>query len=45
VTFAIADASALVVGAHVVVRGFKTPDGKVMAGFVSIGKDGSVPPG
>jgi hypothetical protein len=45
VTFALADASALTVGAHVVVRGFKTPDGKVMAGFVSIGKDGSVPPG
>ncbi len=45
VTFANADASALTAGAHVVVRGFKTPDGKITAGFVSVGKDGSVPPG
>jgi len=29
----------------VVVRGFKLPNGSVSAGFVSVGKDGSVPPG
>jgi hypothetical protein len=45
VTFANADASALTAGAHVVVRGFKLPNGSVSAGFVSVGKDGSVPPG
>ena len=45
VTFPVADKTALVVGAHVVVRGNKGDDGKVAARFVSIGKDGSVPPG
>lgn len=45
VTFANADASALTAGAHVVVRGFKLPNGAVTAGFVSVGKDWSVPPG
>ena len=40
-----ADASALTAGANVVVRGFKLPNGSVSAGFVSVGKDGSVPPG
>lgn len=45
VTFANGDASALTAGAHVVVRGFKLPNGSVTAGFVSVGKDGSVPPG
>jgi hypothetical protein len=45
VTFANADVSALTAGAHVVVRGFKLPSGQITAGFVSVGKDGSVPPG
>jgi len=45
VTFAMADSSALTTGAHVVVRGFKLPNGQVTAGFVSVGKNGSVPPG
>jgi hypothetical protein len=45
VTFAMADAAALTKGAHVVVRGFKLPDSKLTAGFVSVGKDGSIPPG
>jgi len=45
VTFAVADAAALTPGAHVVVRGFKLPNGQVTAGFVSVGKNGSVPPG
>jgi hypothetical protein len=45
VTFAVADAKALTTGAHVVVRGFKLPGGQITAGFVSVGKDGSVPPG
>ena len=45
VTFAVTDAAALTTGAHVVVRGFKLPNGQITAGFVSVGKDGSVPPG
>ncbi|MDR3474197.1 MAG: DUF5666 domain-containing protein [Devosia sp.] len=44
-TFASADASALQVGAHVVVRARKGGDGTLTAGFITVGKDGSVPPG
>lgn len=44
VTFAAADRSALVAGAHVSVRGMKTPDGKFVASVIQVGKDGSVPP-
>ncbi len=42
-TFANADASALTVGAHVVVRALKNADGSLFAGFVTVGKDGYVP--
>jgi hypothetical protein len=44
-TFAIADATALATGAHVVVRAFKADDGTLTAGFVTVGKDGFVPRG
>jgi len=44
-TFAVADKTALVAGAHVVVRGFKGADGKVAAAFITVGKDGYVPQG
>ena len=42
-TFEMADATALTVGAHVVVRAVKNDDGSLTAGFVSVGKDGFVP--
>ena len=42
-TFELADASALTVGANVVVRAIKNDDGTLSAGFVSIGKNGYVP--
>ncbi len=45
VTFANGDNSALVAGAHVVVRGSKGSDGAIDAAFVSVGADGSIPPG
>jgi hypothetical protein len=45
VTFAPADNTALVAGAHVVVRAFKGADGTLTAAFVTVGKDGSVPRG
>ncbi len=45
VTFSNGDKSVLVAGAHVVVRGRKGDDGKITAGFISVGKDGSIPPG
>jgi hypothetical protein len=45
VTFSNADANALTVGAHVVVRAAKAFDGTLTAAFVSVGKDGSTPPG
>ena len=45
VTFANGDKSQLAAGVHVVVRGRKGDDGKIAAGFVSVGKDGSIPPG
>lgn len=44
-TFALADRSALVVGANVLVRATKAEDGSYTASFVSIGKDGYVPKG
>ena len=43
VTFANADKTALTVGAHVVVRGRKGDDGKLMVGFITVGKDGYTP--
>lgn len=43
-TFAVADKSALVAGAHVVVRGVKSADGKIAGAFITVGKDGFVPP-
>jgi len=42
-TFAVADKTALVAGAHVLVRGIKAADGKVNAAFITVGKDGFVP--
>ncbi len=44
VTYAPADASALVKGAHVNVRATKNPDGSYTAAGVNVGKDGLVPP-
>ena len=43
-TFAVADKTALIAGAHVVVRGIKATDGSVKAAFITVGKDGFVPP-
>lgn len=45
VTFAAGDRSMLVPGAHVVARGDKAANGDLNARFVTIGKDGSTPPG
>ncbi len=42
-TFASADKTALVAGAHVSIRAFKGDDGTLTAQFVSIGKDGYAP--
>ena len=42
-TFEMADASALTVGAHVVIRAIKNDDGSLTGGFISVGKDGFVP--
>lgn len=44
-TFDSADRAALTAGAHVLVRAAKTADGKLAAGFVTVGKDGFVPAG
>lgn len=44
VTLSAADKSALMPGAHVVVRGSKDASGKLVAGFVTVGKGDSVPP-
>jgi hypothetical protein len=44
VTYAPADPSAVVKGAHVNVRATKTPDGSLTSAAVSVGKDGLVPP-
>ena len=44
VTYAPADASAIVKGAHVNVRATKNPDGTLSSANVSVGKDGLVPP-
>ena len=44
-TFALADKTALVAGAAVLVRATKTDDGSLTAVFISIGKDGYVPKG
>ena len=44
VTYAAADASALVKGAHVIVRATKNPDGSLAAAGVNVGKDGLIPP-
>jgi hypothetical protein len=44
VTYAVADASALVKGAHVIVRATKEADGSLSSPGVNIGKDGLVPP-
>ncbi|HVW93202.1 MAG TPA: hypothetical protein VHB74_11415 [Devosia sp.] len=41
VTLAPADRSALVAGAHTVIRGSKGADGKIVAGFVTVGKGDS----
>ncbi len=42
-TFEAADATALTVGAHVVVRAAVKDDGTLTARFVSVGKDGFIP--
>jgi hypothetical protein len=44
-TFTLADKSALVAGAAVLVRAIKAEDGSLTAAFISIGKDGYVPKG
>ncbi len=44
VTYAAADASALVKGAHVIVRATKDADGSLSSTGVNVGKDGLVPP-
>jgi hypothetical protein len=44
VTYAAADPSALVKGAHVIVRATKNPDGSLSSTGVNVGKDGFVPP-
>ena len=44
ITFDVADKTALTPGAHVTVRGFKAGNGKINAGFLTVGKNGSVPP-
>jgi hypothetical protein len=44
VTYAAADPSALVKGAHVIVRATKTADGSLTSASVNVGKDGLVPP-
>jgi len=44
-TFEVADKTALTGGAHVVVRALKADDGTLTAAFVTVGKDGFVPPG
>jgi hypothetical protein len=44
VTYAVADASALVKGAHVIVRATRNPDGSLSSPGVNVGKDGLVPP-
>jgi len=44
VTYAPADASAIVKGAHVLVRTTKNADGTLTATSVSVGKDGLIPP-
>ena len=44
VTYAAADASALVKGAHVSVRATKDADGSLSSTGVNVGKDGLVPP-
>ncbi|HWL83825.1 MAG TPA: DUF5666 domain-containing protein [Roseomonas sp.] len=44
VTYEPADKSALTPGAHVLINGTRSADGKVTARNVSIGKDGLVPP-
>ena len=44
-TFAPADRTALTGGAHVVVRAAKTADGTLAAAFITVGKDGFIPPG
>jgi hypothetical protein len=44
VTYAAADPSALVKGAHVIVRATKDADGSLSSTGVNVGKDGLVPP-
>jgi hypothetical protein len=44
VTYAPADASAIVKGAHVNVRATKNADGSLTAAGINVGKDGLVPP-
>lgn len=44
VTYAAADPSALVKGAHVIVRATKQADGSLSSTGVNVGKDGLVPP-
>ena len=44
VTYAAADPSALVKGAHVIVRATKNSDGSLSSTGVNVGKDGFVPP-
>jgi hypothetical protein len=39
-----ADKAAIVVGAHIVVRGAKDASGKLTAGFITVGRGDSVPP-
>jgi hypothetical protein len=44
-TFEVADKTALVIGAHVVVRAAKATNGTLTAAFITVGKDGFIPPG
>ena len=44
-TFEVADKTALATGAHVVVRAAKATDGTLTAAFITVGRDGFIPPG
>jgi hypothetical protein len=44
VTYQPADRAALTAGAHVLVNGTRAADGSVIANYISVGKDGLVPP-
>lgn len=44
VTYQPTDRTALTKGAHVLINGTRTADGSVVANYISVGKDGLVPP-